>query len=92
MTLDQGYPIIYTPSTANRSPLEFYGRNFSADGNASKNILCLNEKISVDLSYYRGRIDSIFLTKSGKLQVKYGVESDFPERPDQVDGTLNSNS
>ena len=78
---------VHTPST-DRSPLEFYGRNFSADGNASKNILAPNEKISVDLSYYRGRIDSIFLTKSGKLQVKYGVESDFPERPDQVDGTL----
>ena len=74
--------------TSERSPLEFFGRSFSQQGNTAKNILASGEQISIDLAYYRGRIDSIFLTKTGKMQVKYGVPSDNPERPDQVDGTL----
>ena len=71
-----------------RSPLEFMGRRFLQQGNTSKNILASGEPIDLDFSYHRGRIDSIFLTKSGRFQVKYGVPSDIPEKPDQVDGTL----
>ena len=73
---------------ADRSPLEFMGRRFLQQGNTSKNILASGEPIDLDFSYHRGRIDSIFLTKSGRFQVKYGVPSDIPEKPDQVDGTL----
>ena len=78
----------YTVSLDSRSPLEFYGRTFSGSGNSAKNILASDETILASFSYYLGRIDRIYLTKDGKLQVKYGVPSERPEKPVSVDDAL----
>ena len=79
----------YNPIPNNiRSPFEFYGRLFNASGNSSTNILASDESILTTFSFYLGRIDSVYLTKDGKLEVKYGTPSENPEKPNSVDEAL----
>ena len=79
----------YTVSeNVSRSPLEFYGRTFNQLGNSARNILASDETISTTFSFYLGRIDRIYLTKDGQLQVKYGTPSEKPESPVSVDDAL----
>ena len=78
----------YTVSSGSRSPLEFYGRVFNSSGNSAANILASDEDIITTFSYYLGRIDRVYLSKDGKMQVKYGTPSDFPEKPVSVDDAL----
>jgi hypothetical protein len=78
----------YTVAEDVRSPLEFYGREFNASGNSAANILASDETILIDFSYYLGRIDSIYVTKNGNFQVKYGTPSEDPQEPVIVDDAL----
>jgi hypothetical protein len=78
----------YSVNEGIRSPLEFYGRVFTQNGNSSSNILASDEDIVVDYSFYLPRIDRIFLTKDGVFQVKYGTPSENPERPILVDDAI----
>jgi hypothetical protein len=78
----------YSVSEGSRSPLEFYGRVFNGSGNSAANILASDEDIITTFSYYLGRIDSVFISKTGKIQVKYGTPSDSPEKPVSVDDSL----
>ena len=78
----------YTVSENSRSPLEFYGRSFSASGNSAANVLASDESILTTFSFYLGRIDRIYLSKDGKLQVKYGTPAERPEKPVSVDDAL----
>jgi len=75
-------------SEGDRSPLEFKGRSFNASGNSAPNILASDETITLDYSYYLGRIDRIFLSKEGKFQIKYGDPSEDPQKPVPVDGAI----
>ena len=77
-----------TNAVGSRSPLEFFGRSFNASGNSAANILASDESILTTFSYYLGRIDRIFLTKSGVFQVKYGQPSDKPEKPVHVEEAI----
>ncbi len=78
----------YTISEDSRSPLEFYGRTFNSSGNSAANILASDESILTTFSYYLGRVDSIYLTKDGKFQVKYGTPSEKLEKPVSIDDAL----
>ena len=78
----------YTVAEGARSPLEFYGRTFNADGNSASNILASDEVILTDLDYYVGRVDRIFLTKEGKFQIQYGDPSDKMVTPVVIDDAL----
>lgn len=78
----------YTLTEGGRSPLEFYGRSFNSTQNSSTNILASDESILTSFSFYLGRIDRIYLTKDGKLEVKYGIPSENPEKPVSVDDAL----
>jgi hypothetical protein len=78
----------YTVSENSRSPLEFYGRNFSSSGNSAANILASDESIVATFSFYLGRIDRIYLSKDGKFQVKYGTPAERPEKPVSVDDAI----
>lgn len=78
----------YTVSENSRSPLEFYGRSFSASGNSAANILASDESILTSFSFYLGRIDRIYLSKDGKFQVKYGTPAERPEKPVSVDDAI----
>ena len=71
-----------------RSPLEFYGRTFNGSGNSAANILASDEQIITTFSFYLGRIDRIYVTKDGKMQVKYGTPSEKLEKPVSVDDSL----
>ena len=78
----------YTVSENSRSPLEFYGRSFSASGNSAANVLASDESILTTFSFYLGRIDRIYLSKDGKFQVKYGTPAERPEKPVSVDDAI----
>ena len=78
----------YTVTESKRSPLEFYGRNFASSGNSAKNILASDETITTNFSFYVGRVDRIFLDKTGKFQVQYGDPSEKRERPITIDDAI----
>ena len=75
-------------STNTRSPLEFLGRSFNADGQSAANVLASDEALTTDISYYQGRIDRVFLSKEGRFQVIYGTPSDDPQRPNPIDDAI----
>ena len=78
----------YSVTEDARSPLEFLGRTFNAAGQSAANVLASDEAITADISYYQGRIDRVFMTSNGKLQVIYGTPSDNPQKPNAVDDSL----
>jgi hypothetical protein len=78
----------YNVSENSRSPLEFLGRTFNESGNSAQNILASDENIEASFSYYLGRIDRIFLSKTGKFQIQYGSPSETPEIPVPIDDSL----
>lgn len=75
-------------SENSRSPLEFYGRVFNSSGNSAANPLASDEDIITSFSYYLGRVDTIYLTKDGSFQVKYGTPSEKYEKPVPVDNAM----
>jgi hypothetical protein len=82
----------YDSISPTRSPFEFYGRSFDTTGNSASNILASDEDIVTSFSFYLGRIDRIYLTKSGVFQVKYGTPAEKPEKPVIVDDALEISS
>ena len=78
----------FTVTEGVRSPLEFAGRTFSADGQSVNNILASDESIIADVDYYLGRIDRVFLAKDGRFQVVYGTPSEDPVSPNPVDDAI----
>lgn len=79
----------YSGGAGDRSPLEFYGRNFNGGQHSSKNVIASDESISLDYNYYLGRVDRIYLSKDGILTVKKGAPADNPSPPDEVSGAMN---
>jgi len=78
----------YTVLENVRSPFEFFGRTFTAAGSSAKNILASDESINLTFSHFVGRIDRIFLDKTGRFQVQFGDPSERRERPTGVDDAL----
>jgi len=78
----------YIVTESNRSPLEFLGRSLSGSGNSAQNILASDESITIDFSFFLGRIDKIFLTKAGVLEVQEGVPAEEPDPPVPTDDAL----
>ena len=78
----------YAVTEGSRSPLEFYGRTFNGSGNSAANMLASDESITIDYSNYLGRIDRIFVTKTGDLQVVQGDPAENPQKPIPVDDAL----
>ena len=83
----------YTPTQGSRSPFEFDGRSFDLgnDGNlhSSKFILASDESMTMNFSYYQGRIDRIYVDTQGNINVVSGVPDDNPKPPSDVTGQLN---
>ncbi len=71
-----------------RSPFEFFGRTFTASGSSARNILASDESINLDFSYFVGRVDRIFLDRTGRFQVQYGDPSDKRESPNSVEDAI----
>ena len=78
----------YTVLENVRSPFEFKGRSFTASGSSAANILASDESINLTFSHFVGRLDRIFLDKTGRFQVKYGDPSEKRERPTGVDDAI----
>ena len=78
----------YTSFVGGRSPFEFYGRTFTGSGDSAANILASDETIVTSYSFYLGRIDRVYLTPTGKFQVKYGTPAEVPQLPSQTDDAL----
>jgi len=78
----------YTVLQNVRSPFEFFGRTFTANGNSAKNILASDEIINFNFSHFVGRTDRIFLDKTGRFQVQYGDPSDKQESPNGVEDAI----
>jgi hypothetical protein len=78
----------YIVSSGSRSPFEFLGRDFSNNSANVKNILASDESINLDYSFYLKRIDKIFLSKTGVLQLAYGTPGELPQPPNQIEGSL----
>ena len=72
-----------------RSPLEFYGRNFNGGQHSSKDVIASDESISLDYNYYLPRVDRIYLSKDGVITIKKGAPADNPSPPDEVSGAMN---
>ena len=79
----------YSGGSGDRSPLEFYGRNFNGGQHSSTNVIASDESISLDYNYYLPRVDRIYLSKDGVLTVKKGAPADNPSPPDEVSGAMN---
>ena len=75
----------YIVSESKRSPFEFFGRNFNTTENSVSNILSSDESIKLGYSYYLGRIDRIYLSRDGKMQVQYGEPAEIPNKPIMID-------
>ena len=78
----------YSVTEGARSPLEFFGRTFNTAGNSATNILASDESILTTFSHYLGRIDRVFLDKTGKFQIVYGTPSELPQRPNPIDEAM----
>ena len=78
----------YTVLENVRSPFEFFGRTFTASGSSARNILASDESINLDFSYFVGRVDRIFLDRTGRFQVQYGDPSDKRESPNSVEDAI----
>ena len=79
----------YSVLENSRSPFEFYGRSFDHGQHSSKFVLASDESITLDYSYYLGRVDRIFIDSNSKISVKYGVPSDEPKLPDDTNDAMN---
>ncbi len=78
----------YTVAESNRSPLEFLGRELNASGNSASNILASDESITIDFSFYLGRIDKLYLTKAGAISWIPGTPAEEPDPPVATDDAL----
>ena len=78
----------YNVTANSRSPFEFLGRDFSNNSANVRNILASDESINLDYSFYLPRIDKIFLSKTGELQLASGAPEELPQQPNQIEGSL----
>ena len=79
----------YVVTSGSRSPFEFAGRAFNDSQNSSKWVLASDESITVDYSFYLGRMDRIFIDTDGNFIVNYGQPDEIPQLPQEVPGALN---
>ena len=82
----------YSVSEGANSPFEFSGRSF-ADGqegrtHSSSHILASDESMTLDYSYFLGRVDRIFIDTTGRLGVLQGAAEDNPKMPEPLSNTM----
>ena len=76
----------FTSST--RSPFEFDSRNFAVDGQYSEYILAPGENITLNYTYYVGRIDKVILKSDGLFEIIQGEPDNIPVEPKNKSNTL----
>ncbi len=81
-------PRVAPYTLSSRSPFEFSERNFASDGQYSKYIIAPDENLSLNYSYYQGRVDLLSLNPDGTFEVIQGIPSDFPIAPTKKENSL----
>lgn len=71
------------------SPFDFSSRNFGTSPNIEPNvILAPNETLSLSFDYYVGRVDRLYLDRTGQFILKQGVPGLDPKPPESVDKAM----
>jgi len=79
----------YNPAVNTLSPFEFGSRNFVTSNSNVANPIINGSSIILSYSYYLGRIDKLYLTRSGIFQIRTGVPSENPVAPIESSKSLN---
>jgi len=82
----------YSIAEGANSPFEFSGRSF-ADGqngrtHSSSHIIASDESLTLDYTYYLGRIDRLYIDTQGKLGYITGTAADNPKAPDSLSNCM----
>lgn len=78
----------YNQSTSTYSPFEYAARTFLSSTNSSPYNIAKDKNIVVSYDYYLGRIDKLYLNKSGEFFISSGVPSLNPQNPKDVETAL----
>jgi hypothetical protein len=78
----------FTPIENSRSPFEFLGRSFSSDFLNPKNILASDESLNLGYSFYLPRIDKLFLTSEGNIELISGYPGETPLPPQPLENSI----
>ena len=70
------------------SPFEYRSRSFSPETNSTPYTLSKDKDLFFSYSYYLGRIDVLYLNKSGEFFISSGIPSLEPISPDSVGTAL----
>ena len=74
------------------SPFEFSGRSFndSQDGrlHSASHVITSDESMTLDYTYFLGRVDRIFIDTEGRIGVSQGAQEDDPKMPPFVSNTM----
>ena len=84
--------IDYSISEGANSPFEFSGRSFndSQDGrlHSASHVIASDESMTLDYTYFLGRVDRIFIDTEGRIGVSQGAAEDDPKMPPAVSNTM----
>jgi hypothetical protein len=78
----------YDQSTSTYSPFEYAARTFSSSTNSSPYNVAKDKNIVVSYDYYLGRIDKLYLNKSGEFFISSGAPSLNPQNPKDIETAL----
>lgn len=78
----------FTVNVDVRSPFEFLGRSFSNTSANPRNILASDESINLDYAFYLPRIDKIFISREGNIQLSTGAPAETPQPPTAITNSL----
>jgi hypothetical protein len=81
-------PRVGSFNSSTRSPFEFDSRNFDVDGQYSEYILAPGENITLNYTYYVGRIDKVILRTDGLFEIIQGEPDNIPIIPKNKSNTL----
>jgi len=90
-TMNPASPIDISDSSSgiNISPFKYESRDFSSsNGAVAQDTPVPGSSIVGDISFYVGRIDKVFLHKSGAFQISSGIPSLTPTKPNAVDDSI----
>ena len=83
----------YSIAEGANSPFEFSGRSFedgqSGRTHSSSHILASDESMTLDYSYFLGRIDRLYVDTDGRIGVAQGAPDDNPKAPDPISNCMN---
>ncbi len=78
----------YDNSTSNYSPFEHKSRTFTSSTNSTPFNLSKDKNLLLSYEYYIGRIDKLYVNKSGQFFLNEGIPALNPQIPSEVETSL----